>query len=161
MKISGMQKLTLLDYPGNIACLIFTQGCNFRCPFCHNSELLANQDENLIKEEEVMSYLEKRKGLLDGVVISGGEPLLQKDIETFMKKVKKLGYKIKLDTNGSNPHKLKDLIAKGLVDYVAMDVKNDFINYDKTSGVKSNTDFIKESIAIIENSNIEYGKIIT
>ena len=128
MTINGMQKLTLLDYPGNVACLIFTQGCNFRCPFCHNSGLLdMNNNCEKIDEKEVFKYLEKRRGLLDGVCISGGEPLLQKDIEDFIRKVKDLGYKVKLDTNGSSPKKLKQLIEDGLIDYVAMDIKNDFL----------------------------------
>lgn len=157
MTINGMQKLTLLDYPGNVACLIFTQGCNFRCPFCHNSGLLdMNNNCEKIDEKEVFKYLEKRKGLLDGVCISGGEPLLQKDIEYFIRKVKDLGYKVKLDTNGSSPKKLKQLIEEGLIDYVAMDIKNDFLNYDKTAGMCTNIDNIKKSIEIIENSNIEY-----
>ena len=157
MTINGMQKLTLLDYPGNVACLIFTQGCNFRCPFCHNSGLLdMNNNCEKIDEKEVFKYLEKRKGLLDGVCISGGEPLLQKDIEDFIRKVKDLVYKVKLDTNGSSPKKLKQLIEDGLIDYVAMDIKNDFLNYDKTAGMCTNIDNIKKSIEIIENSNIEY-----
>ena len=157
MTINGMQKLTLLDYPGNVACLIFTQGCNFRCPFCHNSGLLdMNNNCEKIDEKEVFKYLENRKGLLDGVCISGGEPLLQKDIEYFIRKVKDLGYKVKLDTNGSSPKKLKQLIEEGLIDYVAMDIKNDFLNYDKTAGMCTNIDNIKKSIEIIENSNIEY-----
>ena len=157
MTINGMQKLTLLDYPGNVACLIFTQGCNFRCPFCHNSGLLdMNNNCEKIDEKEVFKYLEKRRGLLDGVCISGGEPLLQKDIEDFIRKVKDLGYKVKLDTNGSSPKKLKQLIEDGLIDYVAMDIKNDFLNYDKTAGMCTNIDNIKKSIEIIENSNIEY-----
>ena len=157
MTINGMQKLTLLDYPGNVACLIFTQGCNFRCPFCHNSGLLdMNNNCEKIDEKEVFKYLEKRKGLLDGVCISGGEPLLQKDIEYFIRKVKDLGYKVILDTNGSSPKKLKQLIEEGLIDYVAMDIKNDFLNYDKTAGMCTNIDNIKKSIEIIENSNIEY-----
>lgn len=157
MTINGMQKLTLLDYPGNVACLIFTQGCNFRCPFCHNSGLLdMNNNCEKIDEKEVFKYLEKRRGLLDGVCISGGEPLLQKDIEDFIRKVKDLGYKVKLDTNGSSPKKLKQLIEDGLIDYVAMDIKNDFLNYDRTAGMCTNIDNIKKSIEIIENSNIEY-----
>lgn len=157
MTINGMQKLTLLDYPGNVACLIFTQGCNFRCPFCHNSGLLdMNNNCKKIDEKEVFKYLEKRRGLLDGVCISGGEPLLQKDIVDFIRKVKDLGYKVKLDTNGSSPKKLKQLIEDGLIDYVAMDIKNDFLNYDKTAGMCTNIDNIKKSIEIIENSNIEY-----
>ncbi len=157
MKISGMQKLTLLDYPGNIACLIFTQGCNFRCPFCHNKDLLGDENEDSISVDEVFSYLDKRKGVLDGVVISGGEPLLQPDIEEFITKVKNMGYKIKLDTNGSSPTKLKSLIDKGLVDYIAMDIKNNFTCYNETSGVNCiNIENIKRSINIIESSKVEH-----
>lgn len=157
MVISGMQKLTLLDYPGEVACLIFTQGCNFRCPFCHNKDLLGHCKEGNIKEEDVLAYLEMRKGLLDGVCISGGEPLMQKDIESFIKKIKEMGYKIKLDTNGSNPKMLAHLIEKGYIDYIAMDVKNDFLTYEKTSGVERiNMYNIKKSIEIIENANVEY-----
>ena len=149
MIIDGMQKLTLLDYPGKIACLIFTRGCNFRCPFCHNSSLIENNDSTQqISEDDVLKYLEKRRGLLDGVCISGGEPLLQKDIYKFIKKVKDMGYAVKLDTNGSSPVKLKELIDAKLVDYVAMDIKNDFLNYDKTSGMCINLENIKKSIAI-------------
>lgn len=158
MVISGMQKLTLLDYPGKTACLIFTQGCNFRCPFCHNRDLLNEENNNEeIAEEEVIKYLEKRKGLIDGICISGGEPLLQSDLEDFIIKVKEMGFLVKLDTNGSSPSKLKRLIDKKLIDYVAMDIKNDFTKYDKTSGIeKIKTDNIKRSIQIIENSGIDY-----
>ena len=115
-----------------------------------------NNNCEKIDEKEVFKYLEKRRGLLDGVCISGGEPLLQKDIVDFIRKVKDLGYKVKLDTNGSSPKKLKQLIEDGLIDYVAMDIKNDFLNYDKTAGMCTNIDNIKKSIEIIENSNIEY-----
>jgi len=158
MVISGMQKLTLLDYPEKTACLLFTQGCNFRCPFCHNSELLKNeQPTDIISEEEVFKYLNKRQGILDGVCITGGEPLLQKDIESFIKKVKDLGFLVKLDTNGSCPATLKKLIDNNLLDYIAMDVKDDFINYGKASGIERiNIENIKRSIEIVEKSNVEY-----
>lgn len=158
MTISGMQKLTLLDYPGKTACLIFTQGCNFRCPFCHNKDLLNESfEDEIIEEDEVFSYLNKRKGVIDGICISGGEPLLQKDIESFITKVKEMGFKVKLDTNGTSPSKLKRLLDKNLLDYVAMDIKNNFLNYDKTSGIQMlNVENIKRSIDILEHSNIEY-----
>lgn len=157
MTINGFQKLTLLDYPDNVACLIFTQGCNFKCPFCHNSSLLDLNHDGEISESEVMAYLEKRKKILDGVCISGGEPLMQKDIKSFIKKVKAKGLKVKLDTNGSSPKELKELIDEGLIDYVAMDIKNDFSKYESTSGImKINTEKIKESIDILEKSNIKY-----
>lgn len=157
MVISGMQKLTLVDYPGHTACLIFTQGCNFRCPFCHNSDLLKGENNSSRIDEQVLfDYLDKRKGLIDGVCVSGGEPLLQKDIELFIRKIKEKGYKVKLDTNGSKPKLLKNLIDNNLLDYVAMDVKNTFSKYDLTSGVSINLDDIKESIEILKSSNIDY-----
>jgi len=158
MIISGMQKLTLLDYPNKTACLLFTQGCNFRCPFCHNKSLLENSSNNeIISEEEVFEYLEKRKNLLDGVCITGGEPLLQKNIEVFIKKIKEKGFLVKLDTNGSFPGRLKWLIDNKLVDYIAMDIKNNFVNYESASGVQNNNiENIKKSIEIIENSGIEH-----
>ena len=158
MVISGMQKLTLLDYPGKTACLLFTQGCNFRCPFCHNKDLLkVDVGNETISEEEVFKYLKKRQGILDGVCITGGEPLLQRDIIDFIQKVKDMGFSVKLDTNGSSPVTLKKLIDRNLLDYIAMDVKDDFDSYDKTSGIKMlNVENIKRSIEIIEKSNIEH-----
>jgi len=153
MKIGGLNKLTLLDYPNNVACIIFTKGCNFKCPYCHNSPLLESKE---ITKEEIFDYLNKRKGILDGVTITGGEPLIYKEIKEFIKKIKDLGYKVKLDTNGSNPKLLKELIDENLIDYIAMDIKNTYDKYDITSGVKVNTKNIKESIKIIENSKKEY-----
>lgn len=158
MIISGMQKLTLLDYPGKTACLIFTQGCNFRCPFCHNKDLLDNEKPNeVIREEEIFEYLEKRKNVLDGVCITGGEPLLQNGIEDFIKKIKEMNLLVKLDTNGSCPGKLKWLLDNNLLDYVAMDIKNDFLNYDKATGISCyNVEKIKNSIDVIEKSKVEH-----
>ena len=124
MVISGFQKMTLLDFPGKVACTIFTGGCNFRCPFCHNALLVTENFKADFTEDEILSFLEKRKGLLDGVCITGGEPLLQPDIADFIRKIKEMGYAVKLDTNGSFPGKLKALVADGLIDYVAMDIKN-------------------------------------
>ena len=136
MLISGLQKLTLLDYPGTVACTVFTGGCNFRCPFCHNAPLvlpeLMAQDTD---EEQVLAFLKKRQGVLDGVAITGGEPLLHKDIGAFLEKVRALGYKIKLDTNGSFPDRLQEIISAGLVDRVAMDIKNAPELYAKTVGL--------------------------
>ena len=136
MLISGLQKLTLLDYPGTVACTVFTGGCNFRCPFCHNAPLvlpeLMAQDTD---EEQVLAFLKKRQGVLDGVAITGGEPLLHKDMASFLEKVRALGYKIKLDTNGSFPDRLEEIIAAGLVDRVAMDIKNAPELYAETVGV--------------------------
>ena len=136
MLISGLQKLTLLDYPGKVACTVFTPGCNLRCPFCHNAPLvlpeLVGQDTD---EEQVLSFLRKRQGVLDGVAITGGEPLLHKDLPSFLEKVRSLGFMIKLDTNGTFPERLMDVVSAGLVDRVAMDIKNSPELYAKTVGL--------------------------
>ena len=138
MNFSGFQKLTLLDYPGKVACTLFTAGCNLRCPFCHNASLVTHIDNtNIYKKEEILSYLQKRQGILEGVCISGGEPLLQPDIEDFIKDVKTLGYKVKLDTNGFFPDKLISLVDKGLIDYVAVDFKNTYKKYPMATGIEN------------------------
>lgn len=139
MKISGMQKLTLLDYPGTVACTLFTAGCNFRCPFCHNAMLVLPEqiEDGGLDEDEVLDFLKKRQGILDGVAITGGEPTLHKELPELLSKIKALGYKIKLDTNGTNPEMLKELIERGLVDRVAMDIKNSPSAYAETIGVKN------------------------
>ena len=137
MQIAGLQKLTLLDYPGRVACTVFTPGCNFRCPFCHNAPLVLPERLGCdTTEEEVLAFLKKRAGILDGVAITGGEPLLHKDIGAFLEKLRALGYKIKLDTNGSFPDLLISLVRGGLVDRVAMDVKNAPELYGKTVGLE-------------------------
>ena len=156
MRISGFQKLTLLDFPGKVACIIFTQGCNFKCPYCQNSGLIGHENENLIEEEEVISYLKKRQGILDGIVISGGEPTIQKDLDLFMKRIKELGYLIKLDTNGSNPNLIKKLLDEELVDYIAMDIKNVIEDYKDVTGVKVAEDNIKKSIKLLKMSKIDH-----
>lgn len=153
--IDGFDKLTLLNYPERIACTIFTKGCNFKCPFCHNSSLISLDKEN-DKYKEVISYLNKRKGILDGVCITGGEPLIHKSIKELIKEIKDMNFLVKLDTNGSNPVLLKELIDEKLIDYVAMDIKNTFDKYEMTIGCKTNIDNIKKSIEIIESSNIDY-----
>ena len=155
MKISGFDKLTLLNYPDKVACTIFTSGCNLRCPFCHNSGLVTN-NYNEISFDSIYEYLKKRVGILDGVCITGGEPLIHADIKDYIKKIKDLGYLVKIDTNGCNPKLLKELIDLKLVDYIAMDIKNIYSKYDITCGVKVNIDNIKKSISIIENSGIDY-----
>ncbi len=156
MLFGGIQKLTLLDFPGNVACILFTPGCNFRCPFCHNSSLVKSSQPQLT-EEEILSFLKKRQGILEGVCITGGEPLIHPDLPEFIRKVKELGYKVKLDTNGSFPLRLKALMDDNLLDYVAMDVKNSFHKYPLTTGVDNiNTQAIEESIAILLNSTIPY-----
>ena len=158
MLISGLQKLTLLDYPGTVACTVFTGGCNFRCPFCHNAPLvlpeLMGQDTD---EEQVLAFLKKRQGILDGVAITGGEPLLHKDIAFFLEKVRALGYKIKLDTNGSFPELLMDLVKEGLVDRVAMDIKNAPALYPQTVGVeKLDMDAIARSKDFLLSGTVDY-----
>ncbi len=156
MKISGFQKLTLLDFPGHTACTLFTCGCNMRCPFCHNTPLVTGTAQEQYSEEEIFSFLRKRQGLLDGVAITGGEPLLQKDIVSFIRRIKEEGYAVKLDTNGSLPERLKSLVDEGLVDYIAMDIKNTFSKYVLTSGCEIDTENIKRSIDIIKNSGIDH-----
>ncbi len=157
MLIKGFQKLTLLDYPGKTACTVFTGGCNYRCPFCHNAGLVTKLDTEIISESEVLSHLMKRQGILDGVAISGGEPLLQGDIEEFLQKIKELGYSIKLDTNGSFPDKLKSIIDKGLCDYVAMDIKNSKERYNETIGIdKFDISLMEKSVEILRDSNVDF-----
>ncbi len=156
MKISGLQKLTLLDYPGKMACTVFTYGCNFRCGFCHNALLVTESNNDNISEDEFFSFLKKRQGILDGVCISGGEPTLQSELKDFIIKVKSLGYSVKLDTNGSNPGLLKNLIEENLLDYVAMDVKNSLEKYSQTCGCEVNIENIKESVSIIMKSGIDH-----
>ena len=156
MKIVGLQKLTLLDFPGHVACTIFLGGCNFKCPFCYNSSLIGNNFESLIDENFLFSFLEKRKGKLDGVAITGGEPLLNPKIKNFIKKIKNLGYLVKLDTNGSFPDVLATLIEENLVDYVAMDVKNSFEKYHQTTGVNLDVKNVKKSIEILLKNKVNY-----
>lgn len=158
MIFGGFLKLTLLDYPGKVSCILFTKGCNFYCPFCHNASLVnLNGDEQNITFDEIFDYLKKRQGILEGVCISGGEPLLHKELDAFLQEVKELGYFVKLDTNGSFPERLKSLASNGLVDYVAMDIKNSFEKYAKTAGLeKINIEDIKESIEFLLSDNVDY-----
>ena len=173
MILGGLQKTTLIDYPGKIACTVFTVGCNFRCGFCHNRDLVILKDfrnkpaRNAThsvaggglkeyREKEIFDFLKKRVGILDGVCITGGEPVLQKDLEGFIKKVKKLGFLVKLDTNGSRPEVLKKLINKKLIDFAAMDVKTTFGDYPKVVGIKNYELRIKNSIRIILKSGVDY-----
>lgn len=149
MRISGLQKLTLLDYPEKVACTVFTFGCNFRCPFCHNAGLVVGEQPEEIKEDDFFAYLDKRKGVLDGVAITGGEPTLQKDLIPFIKRIKGKGLAVKLDTNGARPEVIKDILDQGIVDYFAMDVKNGPKKYAATAGVDIDLNKIKESIALL------------
>ncbi|MDE5995029.1 MAG: anaerobic ribonucleoside-triphosphate reductase activating protein [Oscillospiraceae bacterium] len=158
MQIHGFQKMTLLDFPGRVACTVFTGGCNLRCPFCHNALLVTElQKSDVIPTESVISYLEKRTKLLDGVAITGGEPLLQPDIASFIRKIKGMGYAVKLDTNGAYPAKLRDLIEEGLVDYVAMDVKNCREKYGATVGIPNfDISKIDESIRFLLAGKVDF-----
>ena len=157
MKITGLQKMTLLDFPGRIACTVFLQGCNFRCPFCHNSDLLGPRGDVEIPQEELLAFLKKRKGMLDGVCITGGEPTVQRDLPELLRSIKLLGYPVKLDTNGSNPAMLKALVAEGLVDYVAMDIKSCREKYGQTTGVDGLAmDKIEESMAFLLEDHVDY-----
>ena len=158
MIIRGFQKLTLLDYPGKTACTVFTGGCNMRCVYCHNSGLvLSAGDYPVIPEEEVLSFLLKRKNLIDGVCITGGEPMLQKDLPDFAGKIKEMGFAVKVDTNGSFPRQLRYMIRNSLVDYVAMDIKNCESRYLETINRPGfDIEPVKESIGILKNSGIDY-----
>lgn len=151
MKLCGFQKTTLLDYPGHLAAVVFTGGCNFRCPFCHNRELLPTDVDAAFCPEEILHTLKKRTGILEGVCITGGEPLLQPDLREFIRSIRALGLKIKLDTNGSRPEKLKQLCAENLIDYVAMDIKNGPSHYGVTAGCLSiDLTPIRESVALLK-----------
>ena len=152
MLIHGLQKMTLLDFPGRVACTVFLGGCDFRCPFCHNSDLLDMNAEPLMDDVELLKFLKTRRGLLDGVAFTGGEPLLRPDIADLFRKVKALGYPIKLDTNGTHPEVLRALAEEGLVDYVAMDVKNSRERYAETVGRCRPGDSFEDSLERIERS---------
>ena len=156
--IQGLQKLTLLDYPGKVACTVFTAGCNFRCPFCHNASLVTHiQDGREITQEEVFAFLKKRRGILDGVCVTGGEPLLHKDIEELLREIKELGFSVKLDTNGSFPDRLKGLVEEGLVDYIAMDIKNAKENYGRTIGIEDyDVSDVARSVHYLLEGNVPY-----
>ena len=154
MQIGGLQKLTLLDFPGNVACTVFLQGCNFRCPFCHNSALVLGTEA--ITRESVLAFLKQRQGLLDGVAITGGEPLLSAGLEDFLREIRSLGYKIKLDTNGCFPKRLEQIISAGLADYVAMDIKNAPEKYDLTAGAVGFLPAVRESASLLLDGKISY-----
>lgn len=158
VKIYGLQKLSMLDYPGHMAATIFTGGCNFRCPFCHNRSLVfLDEADKEIEVEEVIDYLEKRKGILDGVCVTGGEALLQPGIKQFIKSIKGLGLDVKLDTNGTNSKLLKELIDEKLIDYVAMDIKNSKKKYPLTTGQEDvNLKEIESSVELLKNGTLDY-----
>lgn len=161
MLIGGLQKLTLIDYPGKLACTVFTIGCNFRCPFCYSAELVLPEKikkQPRISEKEFFKFLKSKKGLIDGVVVCGGEPTINEDLPDFIKKIKKMKFLVKLDTNGSNPEMLKRLIDKKLIDCVAMDIKAPIEKnkYEKCTGVKIDLDKIKKSVQILKENKIDY-----
>ena len=149
--------MTLLDFPGRVACTVFLGGCNFRCPFCHNSELLDGTEEQVMDDKELLAFLAKRKGILDGVCITGGEPTLKKELPQLLRGIQDLGYPVKLDTNGYRPEVLKALVEEGLVDYVAMDIKNSPDCYGQTVGLsKMDLSRIEESIRFLAEGKVDY-----
>lgn len=157
MYIKGLQKLTLLDFPGKMACTVFVGGCNFRCPFCHNASLVTRIDGSFIGEDEIFSFLQRRRGILEGVCISGGEPTLMPDLEDFIRRVRQLGYKVKLDTNGYRPDILSRLIDEGLLDYVAMDIKSSREGYSEATGIDGiDISKIEESVAKLGENKVPY-----
>ena len=157
MKIAGLQKMTLLDYPGKVACTVFLPGCNFACPFCHNAELLDGRIEPLMDEQELLAFLEKRRGILDAVCITGGEPTLQPGLGDLIRSIKELGYLVKLDTNGYRPAVLKQLADDGLLDYVAMDIKNSPGKYAETAGIIAvDLTAVEESAAFLLAGDLDY-----
>ena len=159
MIIAGFEKTSLLDYPGKVSAIVFTYGCNLRCPYCHNPELVTEplKEENIFKEEDIFSFLEKRKNKLDGVVITGGEPLIQKDLPQFIQKIKDLGFLVKLDTNGGYPSKLKSLLKRNLLDYIDMDVKYPKELYENGLNGGKRIKDIQESIQIVKDAGIPYS----
>ena len=157
MKIKGLQKTTLLDFPSKVACTVFTGGCNFRCPFCHNASLVVRHDEAKdVDTEEFFSFISKRKGILDGVCVTGGEPLLQPDIIPFIERIRSIGLLVKLDTNGSFPDKLAEILDRHLVDYVAIDVKNSSAKYADTCGLPKFPENVLKSIDLLMASGVDY-----
>ncbi len=156
MRIAGLQKLTLLDFPGHVACTVFTHGCNFRCPFCHNSLLVDRPASELIGEQQIIDFLKGRKGVLDGVAITGGEPLIHRDIDSFISRIRDLGLAVKLDTNGSFYDRLEALIDGGLVDYVAMDIKNSAARYAETAGNGIALPQVERSIDLLLQGRVPY-----
>ena len=156
MLLKGLEKLTLIDYPGNMACTVFVFGCNFRCGFCHNPELVIDDGREIIKQEDFFNFLKERKEFLEGVCITGGEPTLYDELPDFIRKIKEMGYLVKLDTNGTNPDMLEKLIKEKLIDYIAMDVKAPIEKYEKIANAEVDKKKIKKSVEIIKNSGLDY-----
>ena len=156
MLIQGLQKLTLLDFPGRVACTVFLGGCDFRCPFCHNSSLIGG-GEAVMDDEALLEFLKKRQGLLDGVAFTGGEPLLRRDLAPLLREIRALGFAVKMDTNGNHPDVLKALVGEGLIDYVAMDIKNSPEKYAVTIGLETfDTAAVAESLAFLKTGAVDY-----
>ncbi|MBE6010362.1 MAG: anaerobic ribonucleoside-triphosphate reductase activating protein [Lachnospiraceae bacterium] len=157
MKIHGLQKMTLLDFPGRVACTVFLGGCDFRCPYCHNFELVTGEAKPIMDDQELFAFLEKRHGLLDGVAITGGEPCMNPGLPGLLRRIREMGFMTKLDTNGYHPDMLSSLLKEGLVDYVAMDIKNSPGKYAETAGLKElDMDRIRESIDLLRNGAVNY-----
>ncbi|MCR5672424.1 MAG: anaerobic ribonucleoside-triphosphate reductase activating protein [Lachnospiraceae bacterium] len=157
LNICGLQKTTLLDFPGCVASTVFLSGCNMRCPFCHNMNLVTTNEPGPYTKEDILKFLSKRTGLLDGVAITGGEPTLYPELPAFIRQIKDMGFKVKLDTNGTNPQMLKSLTDEGLIDYVAMDIKSSFSGYERACGIPGiKLTPIKESIDLLINGNTDY-----
>jgi pyruvate formate lyase activating enzyme len=156
IKIKGVQKTSLIDYPGKVASVIFVSLCNFRCPYCHNGELVLDEVKNEINPEEILKFLEKKKKWLDGVCITGGEPTLHKGLVDFAREVKKRNLLVKIDTNGTNPEMIEELLSKNLVDYIAMDIKASKERYNNATKVNFNMDIIQKAIDLIMKSDVKY-----
>jgi len=157
MKIHGLMKMTILDFPGKVACTVFLGGCDMRCPFCHNSELLDPEAPAEMDENDLLAFLRKRQGLLDGVVFTGGEPLLRKDLPDLMRKIQEMGFLIKLDTNGNHPDRLIEIVEEGLVDYVAMDIKNSPEKYGETIGIPGfDITKVRKSVGFLLQGKVPY-----
>ena len=155
--ISGLQKMTLVDFPGKVACTVFLSGCNYRCPFCHNSELFLGKPETIMSEDDLIRFLDGRQGLLDGVCVSGGEPTLHKNLPQLLRRIKELGYAVKLDTNGTRPEMVEQLLREKLVDYIAMDIKNSPGRYAETVGLEK-TDLapLEQTLRLLMEGDVAY-----
>ena len=156
MEIAGLQKTTLLDYPGKVACTVFLPGCNLRCPFCHNASLVLNPGPGQMSEEAFFAFLTKRRGILDGVCVTGGEPTLHRELPEFLAKIRGMGFSVKLDTNGTRPEVLRQILDRGLVDYVAMDIKAGPEHYAEACGGVDALNPVRESVALLMDSGVDY-----
>lgn len=156
MRIGGLQPTSLVDYPGTVSSVVFTVGCNFRCPYCHNAELVYETPERIIDEEEVFGFLESHRGVLPAVVVTGGEPTMHEDLPQFLARLRAMGFLVKLDSNGTHPKMLKDIVSAGSVQYIAMDIKAPLAHYSRSVGAAVNTDAIQESVAFLREGMVDY-----